>query len=145
MLTRIQLNRDIVQPKQHSRRKAMVKAEIGRLHHAGEGGSKVSIKEHAERNIARPLHKEPNRLREPEDDLILQRSGKYVLATISVFSSNVFPLPDGTLQRRLTYPVPPTPIWPSHLIDGFSIRWKDINHPDLPEQMLLTEAFVYFD
>ncbi|KAA8895881.1 hypothetical protein FN846DRAFT_911266 [Sphaerosporella brunnea] len=145
MLTSVQFNRDIVQPKQHSRRKAMVKAEIRRLHNAGEGGSKVSVKENAERNIARRLHKQPDLLRDPEDDLILQRPGKYVLATISVFASELITLPDGTLQCRITSPVPPTPIWPQQSVDGFSVRWKDINHPYLPEEMLLTEAFVSFD
>ncbi|KAA8894565.1 hypothetical protein FN846DRAFT_973550 [Sphaerosporella brunnea] len=146
MLTRVQFKRDIVQPKQHSRRKALVKAEIRRVRDAGEGRSKVvSIKEQAERNIARRLHKEPDLLCDPEDDLILQRPGEYVLATISVFSSELITLPDGTLQGRLTMPVPPTPIWPQRLVDGFSIRWQDINHPDLPEQKLLAEAFVSFD
>ncbi|KAA8892937.1 hypothetical protein FN846DRAFT_914664 [Sphaerosporella brunnea] len=145
MFTRAKFNRDIVQPKQHSRWKAMVAVEIRRLRNAGAGGSEVTIKKQAVSNIARRLRKEPDLLCDPEDDLILQRPGKYVLVTISVFSSELTTLPDGTLQRRLSSPVPATPIWPQQSVAGFSIRWKDINHPDLREEMLLTEAFISFD
>ncbi|KAA8902017.1 hypothetical protein FN846DRAFT_908729 [Sphaerosporella brunnea] len=144
LLTSVRFNRDIVQPKQHSRRMAMVKSEIRRLQSAGERRSKVSLKEQAERNIARRLRKEPDLLRDPEDDVILQRAGKYVLATISVFSSGLITLPDGALGRRLTTHVPTTPIWPYQSVDGFSIRWQDINHPHLPGQQMLAGAFVSF-
>ncbi|KAA8896360.1 hypothetical protein FN846DRAFT_993864 [Sphaerosporella brunnea] len=145
LFTRERYDEDIVQVKVKSRRKCMVKEEIRRLRAAAEGAeSKITIQEKAERNVARIIRSQPDLLLDAEDKRILERDGKYVLATASVYTSRLVPLPTGKQRCTLVTVVDSAPVWPQQSHQGFHIRWSDIGHPGLPACMADAMAFVSF-
>ncbi|KAA8894936.1 hypothetical protein FN846DRAFT_971916 [Sphaerosporella brunnea] len=136
---------EIMQPKREMRFRALVKAEIKRLTVKGSFDTLRAIRDHAERNVRRRQTLDPEQ-EDAEDLAILSRSDHFIHATVSCYTWAISNLPDGRKQAQLDTLVHEEPVWPSPPRGGaaFTIRWKDFDGVELPDDKKDTEIRVPF-
>ncbi|KAA8893741.1 hypothetical protein FN846DRAFT_895709 [Sphaerosporella brunnea] len=137
--------RQIINPRQQTRRKLLVQDELRRLlqapKHAATGGSTVqattrSLQVQAAEEIRQRLRHQPDLLRCPHDPdgvALLSRRGKIVFATVSVYASRIIHSSVGQ-HKRLVTEVHAEPIWPVRSRSGFAIEWVQLEYLGLPRQ-----------